>query len=76
MSKKVTLKVLQLLAGSLAFCTRAFPSRRVFSRSIYNAMGNVKKSYHFIRVSTNLKADLLVWSQFLEKFNGISYIQD
>jgi hypothetical protein len=39
-------------------------------------MSNVKKSYHFIRVSKNLKADLLVWSQFLEKFNGISYIQD
>ena len=39
-------------------------------------MNNVKKSYHFIRVSKNLKADLLVWSQFLEQFNCISYIQD
>jgi hypothetical protein len=27
-------------------------------------------------VSKNLKADFLVWSQFLEIFNGISYIQD
>ena len=39
-------------------------------------MSNVKKSYHFKRVSRHLKADLLVWSQFPEKFNGISYIQD
>ena len=39
-------------------------------------MSNVKKSYYLIRVSKNLKADLLVWSQFLEKFNGISYIRD
>jgi len=29
-------------------------------------MSNVKNSCHFIRVSKNLKADLLVWSQFLE----------
>ena len=55
-SKKVTLKVLQLLAGSLAFCTRALPASRVFSRRIYNAMSNAKKSYHFIRVSKNLNA--------------------
>ena len=65
-SKKAILKVLQSLAGSLAFCTRAFLSGRVFSGRIYNAMSNVKNSYHFIRVSKNLKADLLVWSQFLE----------
>jgi hypothetical protein len=40
----------------------------MLSRRIYNAMSNVKKSYYLIRVSKNLKADLLVWSQFLEKF--------
>jgi hypothetical protein len=72
-SKKVTLKVVSRVTYILY---STLPSGRVLSRRIYNAMSNVKKSYHLIRVSKNLKADLLVWSQFLEKFNGISYIQD
>ena len=41
-SKKVILKVLQSLAGSLAFCSRAFVSGRVFSGRTYNAMKSTK----------------------------------
>ena len=75
-SKKVTLKVLQSLCGSLAFCTRALPAGRAFCRRIYSSMSKAKKSFHFIRVSQGLRADLLVWNEFLQKFNGISYIHN
>lgn len=74
--KKVTLKYLQSLCGLLAFCTKALPAGRAFCRRIYAAMSGVKKRYHKIRVSKDLKADLLVWSEFLAKYNGLSYIHD
>lgn len=75
-SKKVTLKTLQSLCGLLAFCTKALPAGRAFCRRIYASMSGVKKHYYKIRVKDELKADLLVWKEFLENFNGLSYIHD
>jgi hypothetical protein len=74
--KKVTLKELQSLAGSLALCTRALTAGRTFIRQICICMGKVRKSFHFIKVTNALKYDLLVWIQFLDNFNGITYIRD
>ena len=74
--QKVTLSNLQPLAGSLAFCTRALPAGRTFSRRIYSAMSKASKPHHFIRVTSSMKSDLLVWKQFLDQFNGTSFIQD
>jgi hypothetical protein len=39
-------------------------------------MGKVRKSFHFIKVTNALKYDLLVWIQFLDNFNGITYMYD
>lgn len=36
----------------------------------------LKIRYHKIRVSKDLKVDLLVWSEFLAKYNGLTYIHD
>lgn len=55
-SKKVTLKQLQSLCGILAFCSRALPAGRAFSRRLYMATAKASKPYHYIRVSRNLKA--------------------
>jgi hypothetical protein len=30
----------------------------------------VRKSYYYIRISKEVKADALVWQEFLESFNG------
>jgi hypothetical protein len=75
-SKKVTLKHLQSLAGSLAFCTRTLPSGRTFSRRIYASLCKASKPHHFIRVTNSMKSDLLVWKEFLYNFNGLSYIPE
>jgi hypothetical protein len=32
------------------------------------------KPHHFIRITTGMRNDLLMWKMFLEKFNGVSYI--
>ena len=75
-SKKVTLKQLQSLCGILAFCSRALPAGRTFSRRLYMATAKASKPYHYIRVSRNMFDDLMVWKLFLENFNGVSYILD
>ena len=50
--KKVTLKQLQSLCGSLAFCTRALPACRVFCRRLYLATAKAKKPLHLNKVKT------------------------
>lgn len=73
-SKKVTLKRLQSLCGTLAFCTRAIPAGRAFSRRLYMAMSKGKKPFHLIRITKEMFNDLMIWKMFLENFNGVSYI--
>ena len=75
-NSKVTLRTLQSLAGSLAFCTKALPAGRAISRRIYAATSKAKKPHHFIRVTNAMKCDLLVWKEFLEDFNGNPYIPE
>ena len=75
-AKKVTLKQLQSLCGILAFCTRAIPAGRAFTRRLYMATSKAKKPHHFIRVTKQMFDDLMVWKLFLENFNGVSYILD
>ena len=74
--KRVQLRILQSLAGSFAFCTRAIPAGRTFIRSLYALMSKVRQPHHYVRVTNAVKSDLLVWLEFLSTFNGISFILD
>ena len=74
--KKITLKELQSLTGSLQFCAKAMPSARAFIRRMYSSMSQAKQPHHKIRLSKGIKEDLLMWQTFLIKFNGISYMLD
>lgn len=71
--KKTTLKELQSLTGLLSFCTRAIPAARAFTRRFYDAMTGLKKYFHRLRVSCEMKEDIKVWLTFLEFFNGCSF---
>jgi len=68
--KKVTLKELQSLVGLLNFCARAIPSVCAFNRRFYDAMRGICRPGHFIRVSVEMKEDILMWLSFIERFNG------
>jgi hypothetical protein len=57
--KKVTLKELQSICGSLAFCAKALPADRAFSRRLYMATTKASKPNHFIRITTGMRNDLL-----------------
>lgn len=74
--KKVTLKFLQSLVGSLNFCSRAIPASRAFCRRFYDAMSGVTRPTHFIRVTKALKEDIKMWLLFLDCFNGSHYFPE
>ena len=74
--KRISLKQMQSLTGSLAFCAKAMPSARAFIRRMYAAMSSVNKPHHRIRLTNAIKEDLNMWQKFLKDFNGISYMLD
>lgn len=74
--KKILLKELQSFLGLLAFATRIMPMGRIFSRRLSLAMSGLKSPFSHIRLTCALKDDLLVWSQFLQDFNGRSFFQE
>jgi hypothetical protein len=63
--KKVTLKQLQSLCGSLAFCTRALPAGRAPNSRLYLATGKPKKPLHLIKVTKEIYEDLLMWNNLM-----------
>ena len=72
--KKVTLRELQRLLGTLAFCTKVIMSGRPFLRRLYDlTLGQVKPHFH-IRLGKAARLDLAAWSLFLENFNGVSLL--
>ena len=74
--KKKTLRQLQSLCGSIAFCARALPAGRAFSRRLYVACDRARKPHHLIKITKAMQSDILRWKMFLTIFSGFSYILD
>ena len=67
-----TLKTLQQLLGLLNFaCTVVVPGR-AFLQRLYALTVGVKQPYHFVKINTQAKQDLLLWLHFLKNFNGVT----
>lgn len=68
--KKTTLREFQSLVGLLNFCSRAIPCARAFNRRFYDAMCNITKPHHHLRLTNSIKEDLRIWLMFSDLFNG------
>ncbi|XP_053374216.1 uncharacterized protein LOC128546843 [Mercenaria mercenaria] len=74
---KTTLRHLQSLIGSLSFACKAIPVGRPFLRRLIDlTAGVVPEKHHHLRISQDIKADLLIWQSFLSQHNGVSIIPD
>ncbi|KAK6184832.1 hypothetical protein SNE40_007205 [Patella caerulea] len=67
--------------GLMYFCAKAIPCSRAFLRRFYDIIALFKSKdpkyfYCTIRVTRNLKEDIIVWLTFLDSFNGVCYISD
>ena len=68
--KKIQVHQLQKLCGYLNFLCRAIVSGRAFTRRLYaHTAGKVLKPHHHIAVNSEMKADLCMWSFFMNKPN-------
>ena len=75
-SKKITLRRLQSLIGSLSFVCKAVPPGRAFLRRLINLTCGVRKPWHTIRLTVGAREDLEMWKKFLVNCNGSSIIPD
>ena len=72
--KKIELRQLQSLIGSLNFTCRVVAPGRAFCRRLINATIGVNKPFFKIRVTNAMKEDLHVWLSFLTSYNGVTVI--
>ena len=74
--KKITLKELQSVIGSLNHCSYIVPAGHAFLRRLINLTVGVTVPHHHIRLNKAARADLKVWHSFLVQFNGRAMIQE
>ena len=70
--KSCTLRELQSLLGYLNFCCSIITCGRAFLRRLTNLTIGIKRPFHHIRLSQDVKSDLCLWLSFLEQYNGKS----
>ena len=70
--KKITLRSVQSLVGSLNFVCRAISPGRAFMGRLIALTRGLTKPHHRVRFTTGARLDLLMWLRFLADFNGVS----
>lgn len=73
-SSKCTLRELKSIIGKLQFSTSVVTPGRPFLRRLYDATMGVKQPHFHLRITEELRADLLTWQQFLDHYNGVTII--
>ena len=73
---RLTKRQLQSLAGRLSWAASVVKSGRVFLRRIFNTIRMLRQNAHRVRVNSEVRKDLLWWSNFISTFNGRSTILD
>ena len=68
--KKVTLKEIQSLIGSLNFACRAIAPGRAFLKRIIDMTKGTRRPNHHIRLTGEARKDIAAWLEFLQNFNG------
>lgn len=69
--RSVTHKVLQSVHGRLQWASRVVFGGKAFMRSLSNAMWSVSHPGHHVRVSADMRADLLWWQENASMQNGV-----
>ena len=70
--KSAKLKEIQSLTGLLSFCCTAIQGGRAFTRRLIALTMGVTVEHHHVKLNAAARADLAVWLQFLQHFNGRS----
>ena len=72
--KRASKKQLQSLVGKLNWAASVVHGGRVFLRRIINTICSLKHDSHRARLGPTVMADIQWWENFIESFNGKSFI--
>ena len=70
--KKITLRGIQSLVGSMNFLCRAIAPGRAFMGRLIALTRGVIQPHHRVRLTVGARLDLIMWLRFLSNFNGVS----
>jgi hypothetical protein len=73
---KCTQQEMLSLIGHLVFAARVIPAGRSFLSRLFTAAHSVQRLHHRVYISAAAKEDLLMWSRFLNGWDGISLFLD
>ena len=71
-NKKVTIKFIQRLTGTLNFLNKAIVPGRTFTRAMYNGLklkdskGHILRQHHHVHVKQSFRQDAIMWKIFLQ----------
>ena len=71
--KQISYHDLQSLLGLMSFVTACVHPARIFMSSLLNGLRGLRPNQHLV-ISSEIRADLQWWLQFLARFNGVSII--
>ena len=74
--KKMTLREIQSLIGSLSFACVAVTPGRAFLRRLIQLTIGVKKPHFYVSLNSEARADMACWLEFLQHFNGKNMFVD
>lgn len=70
--KKVTLREVQKLIGTLNFACKVVVGGRTFLRRVIYLTIGVRRPGHIIRLNVEARLDLSAWKVFLDQYSGVS----
>ena len=71
-----TLHELQCISGFLNFACAVIVPGRAFMNCFYCLMSKLRKPYHRVRLSVEIKRDMNLWLTFFSSFNGVSFYRN
>ena len=71
--KSVTKREILQLLGHMNFACRIIVPARSFVSHLITLSKSVKKLHHFVALNKGCRAELSMWSEFLQNWNGISF---
>jgi hypothetical protein len=73
---KRLIKEFESIVGLMAFCSKALASSRAFLRTFYDVLASVKSRNPIfsIKITCEIRENIKVWLDFLQKCNGVCYI--
>ncbi|XP_066914570.1 uncharacterized protein [Clytia hemisphaerica] len=72
--RKCTKRELLSLIGSLSFACKVIRPGRIFLRRLIDLSSSVVRLNHHIDLTSDVRLDLEMWSEFLDSWNGSSFI--